>query len=810
MKNSWLFLFWILSLTMHAQTALVSGKVTAPDGQPLPYSTIYFGDLEMGNVSDSTGNFRFRDIPFGKQHLSISFMGYSTLDTVVEIDRPGIQLHFILQPGISEMDVVEVRDQKNQDMYMRMRDMDGVGIYAAKKSEVIELSKLTANTSSNNARQVFAQVPGVNVWESDGAGIQLGIGARGLSPNRTANFNTRQNGYDMAADAIGYPESYYSPPMQAVKRVEIVRGAASLQYGTQFGGMVNFKLREGNREKRLSGQTMNTYNSIGFLNSYNELGGQSGKLNYFGFYTYKGGHDFRPNSDFDSNTGYVRLAYDFSKKLKIGVEYTHMNYLAQQPGGLTDVQFQRDPYQSLRSRNWFKVTWNLMALRIHYKISERTTLNSRTFGLISSREALGYLNTPNRQDSEPFVNRDLISGTFQNVGNETRILHRYNFFSQPSALLFGVRAYHGNTTKKQGYGSKGTDADFDYYTDSLKMKSDYDFPGYNYAAFAENIFRLSQRLSITPGLRFEYIKTTADGYYDSSVRLPLTGEIVIDSTTYESRERARSLLLAGIGVAYRLTESLEFYGNISQNYRAITFNDMRVVYPSSAVDPNLQDERGFNVDLGLRGRPAPFLAIDVSAYWLSYRNRIGTVQTRYIDNFFGERIIRLTTNVADAEIMGLEFYAETDLLKLMNNRSDKDLKLSHFLNVAYTYSYYHDSKETSVENNEVESVPAWNIKTGFRASYKGLTSTIQFTYVSDQFSDATNAETSSTGIYGIIPTYSVLDLSLRYTYKMLAIEGGVTNLLNSSYFTRRADGYPGPGIIPSSPRNIYVGVGLRF
>ena len=86
---------------------------------------------------------------------------------------------------------------------------------------------------------------GLNIWESDGAGVQLGIGGRGLSPNRNSNFNTRQNGYDISADPLGYPESYYSPPLEAIERIEIVRGAASLQYGTQFGGMLNFKFKKG-------------------------------------------------------------------------------------------------------------------------------------------------------------------------------------------------------------------------------------------------------------------------------------------------------------------------------------------------------------------------------------------------------------------------------------------------------------------------------------------------------------------------------------------------------------------------------------
>src|SRR5690606_7469003 len=106
----------------------------------------------------------------------------------------------------------------------------GTVIYDGKKHEILNLDNLSGNKSTGNARELYSKVPGLNIWESDSYGIQLGIGGRGLSPNRTANFNTRQNGYDISADALGYPESYYSPPVEALDAIEIIRGAASLQY----------------------------------------------------------------------------------------------------------------------------------------------------------------------------------------------------------------------------------------------------------------------------------------------------------------------------------------------------------------------------------------------------------------------------------------------------------------------------------------------------------------------------------------------------------------------------------------------------
>ena len=134
--------------------------------------------------------------------------------------------------------------------YQQMPEVVGTSIYAGKKNALIVLDNVQGNVVNNTMRQVLAKVPGIHIWESDPSGIQIGISARGLSPNRSWEFNVRQNGYDIAADPFGYPEAYYNPQLQAVQRIEIVRGQGSLQYGPQFGGLVNYILRNGSEIKK--------------------------------------------------------------------------------------------------------------------------------------------------------------------------------------------------------------------------------------------------------------------------------------------------------------------------------------------------------------------------------------------------------------------------------------------------------------------------------------------------------------------------------------------------------------------------------
>ena len=85
------------------------------------------------------------------------------------------------------------------------------------------------------------------------------------------------------------------------------------------------------------------------------------------------------------------------------------------------------------------------------------------------------------------------------------------------------------------------------------------------------------------------------------------------------------------------------------------------------------------------------------------------------------------------------------------------------------------------------------------------------TYISSQFTDATNAiESNLSGIIGQIPEYTVFDISGSHNWIRIRDEYGINNFLDKSYFTSRATGYLGPGIIPSARRNFYLTLKLNF
>ena len=710
-----------------------------------------------------------------------------------------------LRPLSRELMEVEVKSRKQKIFELkRLNDVEGTSIFAGKKNEVVLVKQSMANLASNNARQIYSQVTGLNIYQNDDAGLQLNIGGRGLDPNRTSNFNTRQNGYDISADVLGYPESYYTPAAEGLEEIQIVRGAASLQYGTQFGGLVNFIMKKPVKNKKLELLTRNTIGSNNLYTNFTSASGTIKNLSYYSFINYKNGDGFRPNSNFESLNFFNFLKYNINNKLWVSTEFTYLNYLAQQAGGLSDQMFLEDYLQSNRSRNWFQVNWLLYNMYLNYAPSQTKTISLNLFGLNAQRNALGFrTNRVSQVDSGN--ERDLIKGDFNNYGIEIKFLSKYKIINQRSNLLLGSKFYKSDNISQQGPGSNFSDADFNFYTTEFpnyNNQSNYEYPNLNIAFFGENLFYINDKLSITPGFRIEHIKTESIGYY-KKINLDGAGNVILNQQLFNNNIRERSFVLIGAGLSYK--GPIEIYGNFSQNFRSVTFADISIINPAYSIDPNISDEKGHTIDFGLRGELNEYLSFDMSLFNLYYNDRIGFIQKAYDDGSVKSE----KGNVGNAHIYGVESLIDFNLNKIL--LMSRNNIFNFYINSSFINSQYVESQRNGVEGNKVEFVPNINLKSGIKFGYNNFLSNVQFSYLSSQFTDASNAiESNLSGVIGEIPEYYVLDFSSSYSYKNYKFEFGVNNILNYKYFTRRATGYPGPGIIPSPGINLYSTLQIKI
>lgn len=690
--------------------------------------------------------------------------------------------------------------------YQQMPEIVGTNIYAGKKSTLIVLDNVQGNVVNNTMRQVLAKVPGIHIWESDPSGIQIGIAARGLSPNRSWEFNVRQNGYDIAADPFGYPEAYYNPQLQAVQRIEIVRGQGSLQYGPQFGGLINYILRNGSEiNKKFEFETQQTVGSNALFNTYNAIGGKTDKINYYSFFDHRNGSGWRQNSRYFTNAGFGTVTYQINPKFSITAELMHSHIRSQQPGGLPDSLVYIDAQESFRSRNWFDITWTTPAIIANYQVNSSTRWNTKLFATIGDRNSIGFTNSLSSnggfvKDSfnvakGRYNDRVLNADKYRNYGLESRIITDYKLGARNNTLSGGIRLYTGSTHRlADGRDETGS---YEYaMTPTTKWSRDITFDSRNAAVFIENIFRISDKFLVVPGIRYEWLEGSASGR--NRIKPDSTEELLQDVT------RSRSFLLGGVGAEYHITKETELYANYTQAYRPIQFANLQAPPSTNAVDPDLQDAKGHNIDLGYRGKVRNILQFDVSAFYLQYNNRIGTVP---------QRAVSLVTNVGNSTSKGLETYVELNAAKAFTKNTNFDLIV--FSSYGYVNAKYtKDSGKvpTPVKGKKVENAPSNIFRGGISAGYKRFLLTGQLSYAGETYSDAANTvNVTANWQNGLIPSYTVTDLTATYKFsKGLNIKAGINNLLDERYFTRRAGGYPGPGAMPGDGRTAFLSVGAKF
>ena len=698
----------------------------------------------------------------------------------------------------------------------RMPEMKGNVIFSGKKNEVLKLSNINGNFTTNNAREIFARIPGVTIWENEGSGIQINVGVRGLSPNRSWELNTRQNGYDISSDVFGYPEAYYNPPLEAVETIELVRGGGSLQFGPQFGGMLNYILKR-ETKKKFSYEAQNTVGSYGLMSSYNAIGGNYKKFSYYVYNHSRSADGWRENSQYTVRNTHAFLEYRFTENTKISAEYTNMDYQMQQASGLTDEQFNINSRQSLRDRNWFGTPWNVFSINFDTKISDNFTSNTKLFGLIGERNSVGFTATPNIIDAinpatNDYANRRLDRDLYENYGIENRNIYKYKLGKIKNNLAFGVRIYKANTQRLQdGRGTTGSD--FDISIDG-KYVRDLDFTTENVAVFAENQFKITDKLSITPGVRYEYIQNTGNGRFGIS-----SGNDI----EMANKNISRSQPLFGLGLEYKF-RTTNIYANITQAFRPVLFSDITPPAVTDVIDPNLKDASGFNADLGFRGTFKKYLNFDVSLFYLSYNNRIGGVR-QFINNDPSQGTFLFRTNLGETVNKGIEGFANLNITRLFEIERPYG-NLDFFASISFIDSRYTDFRifsasgtapnvsitETNLSGNRVENAPRYIHNFGLSWSNSSISTTVQYRMSGRIFTDANNTNTpSANGITGILDDYRVFDLSTEYKFlKNYNIRAGINNLFDEEYATRRAGGYPGPGVLPGEGRTLYISIGAKL
>ncbi len=643
--------------------------------------------------------------------------------------------------------------------------VEGTKIYAGKKATSLSLESLP-EVQANNYNQAFALTPGLQV--ADAVTPLVNLSYRGIgSPDKSQFIMMLQDGIPIAADPQGYPESYWTPPLESTQRVEFVRGGASLLYGPQPAGALNYVSPMPRTDRVFGLQTKNIYGSNNLYSTFNSFDGTSGKLGYYGYFNHRSGDGFRrANSDFNLNGGRLKLVYQQDADTRwIGSmdAYTDNHGEA---GGLSREQYDTDRRQTVRLYDRFKLSRYATSLEMQHKFSSKTEISVKTWATAVDRWS-------RRQTAGPTfgtvaAGNDIEHQKFYTAGMESRIRHDYELAGGNHSLAAGMMFYLCRSPRTDSVGATPTDNSGTLITDAQRHVT------YG-SVFLENKFTFG-KLTITPGFRVEMMSQNIT-----------VNNVGVDQVR---AHKAVTQPLFGLGLSYDLGNQSSIYANVSQAYRPVVFGATLIPAPGSKAS-DLAPGLTWSYELGMRGAPRRWFNWDTSVFLIDLDNQVG-FEDGTLDN------VGRSINYGWDGAFQLDLIGALDALN-GTNRGESLGALNLYTNLSLLKAQLHGSTNNG---GRPQYAPPYMLRSGL--IYKrpsGLKIAFLGTMMGQQ-----NAGDDGDPNYKV-PAYVTFDLTAEIPItKNFSVLAALNNVFDANYYAL----VDSTGINPANGRNFYVGGTFKF
>ncbi len=654
--------------------------------------------------------------------------------------------------------------------------VEGDKIFIGKRATIIDLDALP-KVQANNYRQALALTPGLLFSEETTPLVSIGY--RGIGePHRMQFMQVLKDGIPIHADPFGYPEAYYTPPLDTVDRIEFIRGGGSLMYGPQPGGAFNYVTYLPQRESPFAFRTQNIYGSDELFSSYSAVDGTIGQLGYLGYFNHREWQGFRrANSQYKLNGGHGKLVWSIDDDTRLIFGFDGYEEEHGEPGGLTRRDFARNPEKTTRLHDEFRLRRYAGTLELQHRIQPGTELNVKTWGGYyqrwSKRQRTSGPVFGTRPTGPNAATNTIENQEFYTFGIEPRLRHDWEAWGGQHTLAAGMQFYYADSPREDQRGSSPDAEDGVTTLDSNRSTTYGSF-------FAENKFTFG-RFSITPGFRLEVIEQQVHNRNFNAGTGAFTGSV--DKRASEIQP------LFGLGMALDFDNQTQLYANVSQSYRTTIFTESIVAQPGLTAtdsDPSL----GWSYELGYRGTPREWFAFDTSLFLIDLDNRFGTAggQLRSVGrsiNYGWDGAVQFDLIGGLDAARGTKLGDSLGALNLYGNVSLLEAELYGGPNNGATPQY----------------APDFILRTGLIYQRKGVKVSFLGTLVDDH-----NARDDGNPNFAI-PGYMTWDLTAEVPVtKHLTLMAGVNNVFDESYYSRvRND-----GIDPGYGRNFYVGGSVQF
>ena len=647
--------------------------------------------------------------------------------------------------------------------------VQGAAIFAGKKTAVIDLDGQARNVG-NSYRKALSQTPGLLLAEESSPLVSIGY--RGLDPHRAQFMQVLKDGIPIHADQFGYPEAYYTPPLDTVDRIEFMHGGAALQHGPQPGGALNYITHRPRTDKEFSLRTQHVGGSHDLYSTFSSADGTVGKLGYYLYYNHRESDGFRSeNSEYDLNNGAIKLLHTLENGGVIIFNADMYEEKHGEPGGLSVADFNSGSVRATKKYDRMEIARDAVSLT--YELAPTpdsfwvTNAWWTAYDRFSWRQRGGGFGVdPSGANAGT---NDIEDQHFETLAIDSRYRRDWGGGGDKRhSLSTGVQFYHVDSPRVD---SRGASADAE--SGAVRRISDREV--FYAPVFVENRFVFGD-FSITPGLRLENVSQEVDE------------KLNLDKTP-ESRDEDSNILLGGLGAEYATDDRSAVYANISQAYRPMIFTQAVPLGSGEVVNDDLSESESIEYEIGYRSRPEEWLSFDTSLFLLSFKDQMGKVTNAGVTTF---------ENVGDAIHKGLDVGVSADLLRLVTG-SEREDAIEWYLNATLLDAEFVDGPN---DGKTPQYAADHIVRTGFnyRRDDK-LKLSFGGTFLSDHYANDNNTEAFA------VPAYMVWDLTAEWkVHENIRLLAGINNLFDESYFAReRAD-----GIDPADGRNFYAGASFEF
>lgn len=652
---------------------------------------------------------------------------------------------------------------------------------------------------AQNVGDVLRRIPGVQVQDASGTGgsdISLNVGVRGLTSRLSPRSTVLIDGVPAAFAPYGQPQLAMSPiSVGNLDSIDVVRGGGSVRYGPQnVGGVINFVTRA--IPEKLSGDLSSTIETSphgGYKNLETLfLGGTADNgLGAALLYSTVNGHGYRQsNQDNDIDDVLLKTHWAITDADELALNFHYYDAKADMPGGLTQRQFDANPYQSDRDWDNFSGRRKDVSFKYTRHVDDATRAEVLTYYTDSFRGSNIAARDQRTLSSYP--------RTYRTFGIEPRVSHVIDLGTTTQEASIGMRylneAMHEQTSRlglvnnvptvvagSDGHvfqdRTGGTEATAVYLDDKVDVGN----------------------WTITPGIRFEHISTD---WHDRPV---------LGTNGVRVQEKHRSIEnnepLPALSVMYHLSDTWALFANYETSFGSLQYFQLGQGGNGDQTANGLQPEKARTYEVGTRYDDGAWGG-ELTAFYIDFDDEL-----QYISNDIG------WTNLGATKHQGLEASAHYDLGQL------NDALIGLTANAGFTYT--RATYEGDIPGFKGRDLPFYSRQVatvGLRYDINHWTWNIDGFAQSRQHSPGTgvNADGSFTGNYittptadgqyGNIPGYMTWNLRSGYDFgkqlSNLKLAAGVKNVFDHQSFTRSSDN--NSGIYLSQPRTFFVQASVGF